>query len=117
MVTLALPVNEVPGERPTLPPAEPEIVVGPVLVTVLPARTLYKVVVPRRTRGARACAMVVICVETNIPKAVVSSKAFVEFFTLMFAGSRLHVERCPTLSNRDFHTPSETRLLVLLLSM
>ena len=79
MVTLALPVNEVPGERPTLPPADPEMVVGPVLVTVLPASTLYKVVVPRRTRGARACAMVVICVETNIPKAVVSNKALWNF--------------------------------------
>ena len=39
VVTLAPPVKDVPGDRPISPPAVPEIVVAPVLVTVVAART------------------------------------------------------------------------------
>ncbi len=54
LVTLPLPVYEVPGDNPTSPPAVPEIVVAPVFVIVLPARIPYVVVVPGRIVGLMA---------------------------------------------------------------
>jgi hypothetical protein len=47
-------VYDVPGDRPTSPPAVPEIVVGPVLVTVDAANTPYVEVVPWRMSGTAA---------------------------------------------------------------
>ena len=54
MVTEVLPVNEDPGNSPTLPPALPLITVGPVLVTVVAAKTAKVVVLPGRIVGATA---------------------------------------------------------------
>ena len=45
-MTLPLPVYDVPGDKPTSPPAVPEMVVAPVFVMALPAKMPYVVVVP-----------------------------------------------------------------------
>ncbi len=50
-VTSAFPGNAEPGYIPTSPPASPLIVVGPVLVIVVPAKTAKLEVVPRFTVG------------------------------------------------------------------
>ena len=54
IVTVVLPVNEVPGNSPMFPPAVPLMVVGPVLVIVVPAKTPKPVVVPGRIIGPAA---------------------------------------------------------------
>jgi len=46
VVTVVLPVNADPGASPISPPAVPLMVVGPVLVIVVAARTPNDVVVP-----------------------------------------------------------------------
>lgn len=46
VVTVVLPVKEVPGDIPISAPAVPLITVGPVLVMVSPPRTAYVTVVP-----------------------------------------------------------------------
>jgi hypothetical protein len=51
---LAEPVTAVPGDNPMSPPAVPEMVVAPVFVMVLAARTPYVVVVPARTAAGIA---------------------------------------------------------------
>ncbi|HEY5585279.1 MAG TPA: hypothetical protein VIK78_12425 [Ruminiclostridium sp.] len=56
--TLACPVNAVPGDSPTSPPALPLIVVVPVLVIVEPAKTAKLEVVPRFTGGWAAILIV-----------------------------------------------------------
>jgi hypothetical protein len=45
---------DVPGDTPILPPELPPIVVGPVFVIVVPARTAKLAVVPRFTVGSAA---------------------------------------------------------------
>ena len=54
MVTVVLPVNEDPGNRPTSPPADPLMVVGPVFVIVVPPKTAKLEVVPGRIVGPAA---------------------------------------------------------------
>jgi hypothetical protein len=60
------PVTEVPG----LNPRSPVIVVGPVLVTVLPARTPKPVAVPR---AGCVAAMALSCVETKASPRMMSA--------------------------------------------
>ena len=54
IVTVELPVKEVPGKSPTFPPAVPEMTVGPVFVIVVPPRTAKVDVLPGVTIGAAA---------------------------------------------------------------
>jgi len=67
MVAVSCPVKDVPGNSPTLPPASPLIVVVPVFVIVVPARTAKLDVVPRLT-GACAAVTLAGIIQTIIKR-------------------------------------------------